>query len=111
MRRVAACSVAVSIPGRERRLGLGALLYNDHGHPEYSTPECRSLRDLVAHDRAGERIVLECARRRAEETGREVRIFKNNTDFHGMSYGCHEGYLCDRAVPFERLFAGMLPFL
>src|SRR5207253_1339212 len=74
----------------DRALANGARLYNDHGHPEYSTPECRSLRDLVAQDRAGERIVLECARRRSEETGREVRIFKNNTDFHGMSYGCHE---------------------
>lgn len=95
----------------DRVLTNGARLYNDHGHPEYATPECRSLRDLVAHDRAGERIVLECARRRTEATGREVRLFKNNTDFHGMSYGCHEGYLFDRGIPFERLFHGMLPFL
>jgi proteasome accessory factor PafA2 len=95
----------------DRVLVNGARLYNDHGHPEYSTPECRSLRELVAHDRAGERIVLECARRRTEETGREVRIFKNNTDFHGMSYGTHESYLTDRAVPWERLFHGLLPFL
>jgi proteasome accessory factor PafA2 len=95
----------------DRALANGARLYNDHGHPEYATPECRSLRDLVAHDRAGERIVLECARRRTEETGREVRIFKNNTDFHGMSYGCHEGYLVQRKVPFEKLLYGMIPFL
>lgn len=95
----------------DRALVNGARLYNDHGHPEYSTPECRSLVDLVAHDRAGERIVLECARRRAEEAGREVRLFKNNTDFHGMSYGCHEGYLVERGVPFEKLLYGMLPFL
>jgi proteasome accessory factor PafA2 len=95
----------------DRALTNGARLYNDHGHPEYATPECRTLLDLVAHDRAGERIVLECARIRAQQTGREVRIFKNNTDFHGMSYGCHEGYLCRRDVPFERLFHGMLPFL
>lgn len=95
----------------DRALPNGARLYNDHGHPEYSTPECASLRDLVAHDRAGERIVLDCARRRTEQTDREVRIFKNNTDFHGMSYGCHEGYLCQRKVPFEKLLFGMLPFL
>ena len=31
----------------------GARLYNDHAHPEYSTPECRSLFQLVAHDKAG----------------------------------------------------------
>jgi proteasome accessory factor A len=95
----------------DRVLANGARLYNDHGHPEYSTPECRTLQALAAHDRAGERIVLECARLREQECGREVRIFKNNTDFHGMSYGCHEGYLCSRAVPFERLLQGMLPFL
>ncbi|MFN3647952.1 MAG: proteasome accessory factor PafA2 family protein [Armatimonadota bacterium] len=95
----------------DRALANGARLYNDHGHPEYATPECRTLRELVAHDRAGERVVLECARLRARETGREVRLYKNNTDFHGMSYGTHEAYLCDRAVPFERLLYGMLPFL
>ncbi len=95
----------------DRALPNGARLYNDHGHPEYSTPECRTLRDLVAHDRAGERVLLELAHRRTEETGRQVRIFKNNTDYHGISYGTHEGYLCDREVPFDRLFHGMLPFL
>jgi proteasome accessory factor A len=95
----------------DRALVNGARLYNDHGHPEYSTPECRTLPELVAQDRAGERIVQECARLRTEQTGREVRIFKNNTDLHGMSYGCHEGYLCQRKVPFESLLFGMLPFL
>jgi len=94
----------------DRVLANGARLYNDHGHPEYSTPECRTLRDLVAHDRAGERIVLECARRRSAATGRAVSIFKNNTDFHGMSYGCHEGYLIPREVPFEKLQLGLMPF-
>jgi Pup amidohydrolase len=94
----------------DRVLANGARLYNDHGHPEYSTPECRTLRDLVAHDRAGERIVLECARLRAAATGRAVSIFKNNTDFHGMSYGCHEGYLLPRELPFEKLQLGLMPF-
>jgi proteasome accessory factor A len=94
----------------DRVLANGARLYNDHGHPEYSTPECRTLRDLVAHDRAGERIVLDCARRRAAATGRAISIFKNNTDFHGMSYGCHEGYLIPREVPFDKLQLGLMPF-
>lgn len=95
----------------DRVLVNGARLYNDHGHPEYATPECSRLRDLVAHDRAGERIVLACAaaRERASD-GRRVSLFKNNTDFHGMSYGCHEGYLLRRDVPFERLYAGLMPF-
>ena len=43
----------------DRVLLNGARLYNDHGHPEYSTPECSDLRSLLAHDKAGERIVLD----------------------------------------------------
>ena len=42
----------------------GARFYNDHAHPEYSTPECTTLREIVAQDKAGERILAECARRR-----------------------------------------------
>ena len=45
-------------------LSNGARFYNDHAHPEYSTPECSTLRELVAQDKAGERILEECARRR-----------------------------------------------
>ena len=36
----------------------GARLYLDVGsHPEYATPECDDIVDLVAHDKAGERIL------------------------------------------------------
>ena len=90
----------------------GARFYNDHTHPEYSTPECRTLRDLVAHDRAGERIV-QCAansrNRKLKHSG--VQLYKNNTDFHGHSYGCHDNYLVDRSIPFSDLVRGLLPFL
>ncbi len=90
----------------------GARFYNDHTHPEYSTSECRSLRDLVAQDRAGERIVHRAAQRRNEGLGGvHVRLYKNNTDFHGHSYGCHDNYLVPRAVPFPALVAGMVPVL
>ncbi|MFZ5875607.1 MAG: proteasome accessory factor PafA2 family protein [Nitrospirota bacterium] len=97
-------------------LANGARFYNDHTHPEYSTPECRSLRDLVAHDRAGEAIVWEAVRRRnqrlaAEGQPGDVSVYKNNTDFHGHSYGCHDNYLMPRRVPFERIAAGLIPFL
>ena len=95
----------------DRLLKNGARFYHDHGHPEYSTPECRSLWDLLAHDRAGERIVWAAACRYREETGRSVTVYKNNSDYHGMSYGCHENYLVRRDLPFERLMAGLLPFL
>ena len=95
----------------DRVLGNGARLYNDHGHPEYSTPECASLLDLVAHDKAGERIVLACAKARSEQAGvGQVQIFKNNTDFHGSSYGTHENYLIQRETPFPQLLSGLLPF-
>lgn len=92
-------------------LPSGARFYNDHGHPEYATPECRSLDDLVAHDRAGEGIVLAAAKAYQASTGREVRIYKNNTDFHGASYGFHESYLVPRAWGFERLYAAIVPIL
>ncbi len=95
----------------DRVLANGARLYNDHGHPEYSTPECLSLKDLVAHDKAGERIVWACTQKHAKQTGNKITLYKNNTDFHGMSYGCHENYLMRRDVPFERVLAGLLPFL
>ena len=94
----------------DRVLANGARLYNDHGHPEYATPECRSLRDLVAHDKAGERILLAAARQRAYESKRAVTIYKNNTDFHGASYGTHEGYLMRRDVPTDTLIQSLLPF-
>ena len=95
----------------DRVLVNGARLYNDHGHPEYSTPECASLLDLVAHDKAGERIVLACAKTRsAQPNAGQVQIFKNNTDFHGSSYGTHENYLIPRETPFTQLLSGLLPF-
>ncbi len=90
----------------------GARFYNDHTHPEFSTPECRGLRDLVSYDRAGERIVQECADRRNAAIGTPaVQIYKNNTDLHGHSYGCHDNYLVPRSVAFDQIVAGLAPFL
>ncbi|NLI01241.1 MAG: proteasome accessory factor PafA2 family protein [Chthonomonadales bacterium] len=95
----------------DRILPNGGRLYNDHGHPEYSTPECLSVVDLVAHDRAGSHIVHQCALRRAAELGKELRVYKNNTDYHGAAYGTHECYLSRRSVPADTLIAALLPFL
>ena len=95
-------------------LSNGARFYNDHAHPEYSTPECSTLRELVAQDNAGERILAECARRRNKQlldSGREVRLYKNNTDFIGHSYGCHDNYLMRRDIPWDRIVTGAVPFL
>ena len=94
-------------------LSNGARFYNDHAHPEYSTPECTTLRQIVAQDKAGERILAECARRRNQklEPGHEVRLYKNNTDFVGHSYGCHDNYLMRRDLAWDRIVSGVLPFL
>jgi proteasome accessory factor A len=95
----------------------GARLYLDVGsHPEYATPECDSLTDLVAHDRAGERILeglLVDAERRLHDEGiaGDIYLFKNNTDSAGNSYGCHENYLVGRHGEFGRLADILIPFL
>jgi proteasome accessory factor A len=95
----------------------GARLYLDVGsHPEYATPECDDVRQLVVHDRAGERILegltVDAERRLAEEgIAGEVFLFKNNTDSAGNSYGCHENYLVPRQGEFARLADVLIPFL
>ncbi|MCH8273557.1 MAG: proteasome accessory factor PafA2 family protein [Armatimonadetes bacterium] len=93
----------------DRVLTNGARFYNDHGHPEYATPECARIADLVAHDLAGERIALAAARAYQDKIGRKVRLYKNNTDFHGASYGTHESYLVQRDTGCEELISGLLP--
>jgi proteasome accessory factor A len=95
----------------------GARLYLDVGsHPEYATPECDNVVDLVAHDKAGERILeglLVDADRRLREEGiaGDIYLFKNNTDSAGNSYGCHENYLVGRHGEFGRLADILIPFL
>src|SRR5437762_1633627 len=68
-------------------LSNGARFYNDHAHPEYSTPECTTLRQIVAHDNAGNRLLAECARRRDQNSppGHDVRIYTTNSDMVGHS--------------------------
>jgi len=94
----------------------GARLYLDVGsHPEYATPECDSVLDLVAHDKAGERVLealLGAAEVRLHEEGisGDVFLFKNNTDSAGNSYGCHENYLVARQGEFARMAEVLIPF-
>lgn len=98
-------------------LGNGSRVYLDVGsHPEYATAECDDLLDLIAHDRAGEATVLELAevsrRTLAEDhTGGSIYLFKNNTDSHGNTYGCHENYLIGRGAEFGDLAEPLLGFL
>lgn len=98
-------------------LSNGARLYLDVGsHPEYATPECDSLLSLLAHDRAGERILeglcIDAEQRLREEgINGDIYLFKNNTDSVGNSYGCHENYLIERSGDFAALADGFIPFL
>ncbi|HEY7721185.1 MAG TPA: Pup--protein ligase [Pedococcus sp.] len=98
-------------------LSNGSRLYLDVGsHPEYATPECDHVRQLVVHDKAGERILeglVADAQERLTEEGiqGEIYVFKNNTDSAGNSYGCHENYLVGRAGEFQQLSDVLIPFL
>ncbi|WP_182113761.1 MULTISPECIES: Pup--protein ligase [unclassified Actinotalea] len=95
----------------------GSRLYLDVGsHPEYATAECDDVRQLVAHDRGGERILeglVADAQQRLVHEGvpGTIHLFKNNTDSAGNSYGCHENYLVRRQGDFGRLADVLVPFL
>ncbi|SDT41574.1 depupylase/deamidase Dop [Microlunatus soli] len=89
----------------------GARLYVDHAHPEYSGPEVTSARDVVAFDKAGDLIMAIAGAEASRRLGRPIRLYKNNTDGKGVSYGTHENYLLDRRTPFDRIIRQFSPFL
>lgn len=88
----------------------GARLYVDHAHPEYSSPEVTNPADAVLWDRAGMVILARAAARAEAVVGHPIRIYKNNADGKGASYGTHENYLMSRRTPFPRIVRGLLPF-
>jgi proteasome accessory factor A len=91
----------------------GARFYVDHAHPEFSTPECSNVFDLLRYEKAGERI-LNLSRMGANQllpADRTIIIYKNNSDQKGNSYGYHENYLMDRRTPFQTIVEQFTPFL
>ena len=89
----------------------GARFYVDHAHPEYSSPEVLTPFDALVYDRAGEVVMSRAAEiARAMPGVPEIRLYKNNTDNKGASYGTHENYLMSRSTPFTDIVAGLLPF-
>jgi Pup amidohydrolase len=89
----------------------GARLYVDHAHPEFSTPEVTTPRDVVVWDKAGERVMEEAAMRSATVPGApRIQLYKNNVDGKGASYGTHENYLMARSTTFPSIVAGLTPF-
>ena len=125
-----AASVEAPVPGRVRTtavvrltaqeeawqrgtatcVGTGGRLYVDHGHPEYATPECTGAAQATLADRAGDLLVArgaELLRRR----GVAARLFKNNVDGKGATYGTHENYLVPRTLDFDDLVQALVPLL
>lgn len=89
----------------------GARFYVDHAHPEYSSPEVLTPKDALVYDRAGEVIMARAAEIARSMPGvPEIRVYKNNTDNKGASYGTHENYLMSRATDFGAIVGGLLPF-
>jgi proteasome accessory factor A len=94
-------------------LSSGARLYVDAGsHPEWSTPECPSPRELVRHIVAGERVLTDAlAELRDETPSADVQIFRCNVHYGGSprTWGCHESYLCRR--PATEMATALIPHL
>jgi proteasome accessory factor A len=89
----------------------GARFYVDHAHPEYSTPECLTPLECLVHDKAGEEVLrraMAAAELRIPDQPAPI-VHKNNSDGKGNSYGCHENYMMDRAVPFAKVIEGVVP--
>ena len=97
---------------RNKTLANGARYYVDHAHPEYSCPEVTNARELVIHEKAGERIVEQSRRdaNRMLPPGTQMLIYKNNSDRKGNSYGSHENYLMDRRTSFKQIVEHLMPF-
>lgn len=97
----------------------GGCSYVDLGHPEYATPECRRVRDAVAHNKAGEEIIFRIFSRLLK-TRRRNQLYKNNAardaenPEKAASFGCHENYLVFGPLAPSlsmRPFLPLIPFL
>ena len=92
-------------------LANGARLYVDHAHPEYSSPESYDPLEAALYDKAGERVMHQAAVVATETSGRQVSLYKNNSDGKGNSYGAHENYLLSRETPFGDVIRYAIPFM
>jgi len=92
-------------------LSNGARLYVDHAHPEYSGPETYDPLEAALYDKAGEVVMHRAAVAATESAGREVSLYKNNSDGKGNSYGAHENYLLSRETPFGDVIRYAMTFM
>src|SRR4029453_1915875 len=94
-------------PGNGGFLRNGGRLYLGMGAPEYSSPECPSIRDAVSYECAGDLILQEALQQLDVADG--VSFIKNNIDHHtGATFGCHENYLMRREAQFHPTLLGTL---
>lgn len=94
-------------PGNGGFLTNAGRIYMDMGHLEYASPECHSLMDVVASDRAGDLLL----QRTIDDLGfrERVSLIKNNIDHEtDATFGSHENYLVSRRFPFSRRGMGPL---
>ena len=93
----------------------GSRFYVDSGanllNLEYSTPECTNPEELIAHIRAGDRMLTRLAREleSREPELHQVFISKTNFDYCGHTSGSHENYL--HTAPCARQAAQLIPHL
>jgi proteasome accessory factor A len=95
-------------PGNGGFLMNAGRIYLDMGHLEYASPECQSLTDVVASDRAGDMIL----QRAVQDLGLadQVSLIRNNVDHEtDATFGSHENYLVSRRFPFSR--RGLAPLV
>jgi len=92
-------------------LANGARLYVDHAHPEYSSPESYDPLEAALYDKAGEVVMHRAAMAASESAGRQVSLYKNNSDGKGNSYGAHENYLLSRETPFGDVIRYAMTFM
>lgn len=92
-------------------LANGARLYVDHAHPEYSAPESYDPLEAALYDKAGERVMHAASVIASETSGRQVSLYKNNSDGKGNSYGAHENYLLSRETPFGEVIRYAMTFM
>jgi hypothetical protein len=69
--------------------------------PEYTTPDCDSLPDLIAHDKAGDRIMEDLGAAAEKRTGTTVHVLKTaSRESYQLSQHGEFGRLADALIPF-----------
>lgn len=69
----------------------GAKLYVDQEHVEYATPECLSVLDVIAYEKAGNAIVFDLF-------GDSYEVLKSSQGWEKGTCGYHENYLIERKL-------------